>query len=330
MKENEIDYSKIKEINFYYCKNKLNAHNLKGWLDDVSIPHYLYRMKNVWTLTIDDKIIDLIKNEINICSEKYEISEDRDGRLYIFIAKLKKILDNLLPLDLNNVELDEFNLIKRNSKVTYHDVTELKSDITNTGYKSIYFGLDGGYKLSLNLVINNTIYDKNIRVGKRNTLKHAIYTLLSIKCSILGIECPAEESLDVSRLYRYANKIGYTNEEHKIKDKKIPLTYSKFNKLQIKPSVASSEIEKTTNCVGYKNINLKADEDKVYLMFTINKKNCKIMKRKRIYTVNDYKDTLKEYIKMYCEIYKVNMPEKINYDLGLNAIKKSGIEIIVS
>jgi hypothetical protein len=332
MKENEINYEFLKETTLYYCKVRSDNKALGDWLDGNLKKFYLYKLNNHWTLAITDEIINIINNEIIEKTTEYEETLGWDGWLYVRINLLKRILSNLVPLKLTNLELDEFNLIQRNSKIEYNNLLNLKSDISNTGYTSIYLEKEkeNSYILRLAISKKGIFYNKKIRVGKRNTLKDALYALIMIKCKILELDCLDEKDIDVSKLYRYATKIGYVNEKHIKASKPISLNYNSFICSRSKPSVAKINIEKATNGTGYKNIHLRLAENKIYLQFTISKKDINLNKRKRIITTDDYCTALKEYISSYCEIFNLKMPVKIDYDTGINSIIKSNIGIVAS
>lgn len=332
MKENEIDYESLKECTLYYTNVKSDNKVLAEWLDDNLKKFYLYKLNNHWKLAIDDETINIIKNEIVEKTTEYEKSDERDGWLYVRINLLKRILSNLIPLELSNLEIDEFNLIQRNFKTKYNNLLNLESDTSNTGYTSIYLEnkKEDLYRLVLLVRKKDIIYNKKIRVGKKTTLKDALYTLISIKCKILKLDCPDKKDIDTSKLYKYANKLNYGNEEHIKISKTIPLNYNSIINPRPKLSTTNIAIEKVTNGTGYKNIHLRLAENKVYLLFTIIKKDIKINRRKRILTTNAYCAGLKEYIGLYCEIFNLKMPTLIDYETGINNIKKSGIEIIIS
>lgn len=295
-------------------------------INELKSDYYLYRAKNSWIISIDKKLYNKLLEQIEVKNTLYNNMKKKDRSILRHIRKLKRVISNL---KLTNVKMDEFELVKRSYKIDYTINKDITSDISSSGFKHISTSLNklSGISIKLSITINEYKYSRHIDVGRKYTLKYALYELIKIKCNILDISIPSIESLDFTKAYRYADLIGYMGDPYQGEFDMVPIdTYSKRLRDNRKDNKMNN-LRKITSSTGYNSINLHANNNIVYLTVRFKHDDKKRYLNIRIDHHVDYKELLDKALKFKCDILNIDVPDDIDYQTGEEYLKMLFLEI---
>lgn len=313
-------------MEIYVITDKRDSSTLRLIANELKSDYYLYRIKNSWTISIDKKLYNKILEQIETQNTIYKNLKKKDRFILRHIRKLKRVINNL---KLTNVKMGEFELVKRSYKIDYTINKDITSDISSSGFKHISTSLNklSGISIKLSITVNEYKYSRHIDVGRKYTLKYALYELIKIKCNIFDIDIPDIESLDFTKAYRYADLIGYIGDPYKGKFNILPIdTYSKRLRDNRKDNKMNN-LRKSTSSTGYNSVNLRADNNIVYLIVRFKHKNKKRYLYIRIDHHVDYKESLDKALKFKCDILNIDVPDDIDYQTGEEYLKMLFLEI---